>query len=221
MFSLRAAAFAAARSVASAPVRRRSDPLPEGGAIVPSVRENASTDDGELLRRIGVGNGAALAELYERHSESVRRFLSYRLRDPFEAEDLAQEVFLEIWRSAARFEGRSEPRTWIFGIARNKAVDRLRRGGREMTVPAPGAMIADEAPDPETAAAAAQDAARLRACVAKLGDAHRSAIRLAYFGELPYDEIAAIEGVPVGTIKTRMMHARRLLRRDLASHFPR
>lgn len=168
-------------------------------------------DDTELLRRVGAGDRAALRALYERHSDSLHKFLRYRLRDPFEAGDLVQEVFLEIWRTAARFEGRSAPRTWIFGIARNKAVDRMRRGLREVTAPDPGAEIVDESPDPEAIAAAASDAARLRACIAKLSDAHRSVIHLAYHEELPYGEIAAIEDVPVGTVKTRIMHAKRLL----------
>ena len=141
-------------------------------------------DDTDLLRRVGAGDRAALKALYERHSDALHRFVRYRLRDPFEAGDVVQEVFLEIWRSAGRFEGRAAPRTWIFGIARNKAVDRMRGG----------------------------DAAQLRSCLAKLSDSHRSAIHLAYYEELPYGEIAANEGVPVGTVKTRVMHAKRLLR---------
>ena len=70
--------------------------------------------------------------LYERHSDALYRFLRARLGDPFEAADVMQETFLEIWRAAGRFEGRSAARTWIFGIARNKAVDRMRRGAREV-----------------------------------------------------------------------------------------
>ena len=174
-------------------------------------------DDTDLLRRVGAGDRAALKALYERHSDALHRFVRYRLRDPFEAGDVVQEVFLEIWRSAVRFEGRAAPRTWIFGIARNKAVDRMRGGAREVTLAEPGIEVADEAPDPEAVVAAASDAAQLRSCLAKLSDSHRSAIHLAYYEELPYGEIAAIEGVPVGTVKTRVMHAKRLLRHCLAN----
>lgn len=148
--------------------------------------------------------------LYERHSEPLYRFLQSRLRDPFEAADVMQETFLEVWRSAARFEGRSSARTWLFGIGRNKAVDRMRRGSREV-VTEPDDTLPDHAPDPEAVAVAASDAARLRACIGKLGDHHRSAIQLAFYQELPYAEIAVIEGVPVGTVKTRILHAKRLL----------
>jgi RNA polymerase sigma-70 factor (ECF subfamily) len=149
--------------------------------------------------------------LYERHSEALHRFLHHRLRDPIEAGDVVQEVFLEIWRTAARFEGRAAPRTWIFGIARNKAVDSIRRSARQVDLPDCKDDLVDDAPDPEAAVAATSDADRLRACIARLSDAHRSAIHLAYYEDLPYGEIAAIEGVPVGTVKTRIMHAKRLL----------
>ncbi len=129
--------------------------------------------------------------------------------------DVMQEVFLEVWRAAGRFEGRSAARTWLFGIARNKAVDRLRRGRREVAAE-PDAEIADDAPDPEAVVAAASDAARVRDCVARLGDAHRAAIQLAFYRDLAYADIAEIEGVPVGTVKTRILHAKRLLMRCLA-----
>jgi RNA polymerase sigma-70 factor, ECF subfamily len=174
-------------------------------------------DDADLLRRIGAGDRAALKALYERHSDALHKFLSYRLRDPFEAADVVQDVFLEVWRSAARFEGRSAPRTWMFGIARNRAVDRIRRGVREVTAHEPDVEVADEAPDPEAVVVAASDAARLRDCIGRLSDTHRSAIHLAFYEELPYGEIASIEGVPAGTIKTRILHAKRLLMHCLAA----
>lgn len=174
-------------------------------------------DDATLIQRIGAaGDKAAMKTLYERHSEALYRFLRARLGDPFEASDVMQETFLEIWRAASRFEGRSAARTWMFGIARNKAIDRMRRGFREV-VSEPDDRVPDQAPDPEAVAVAASDAARVRECVERLSDAHRSAVHLAFWRELPYPEIAEIEGVPVGTIKTRILHAKRLLMHCLAS----
>lgn len=173
-------------------------------------------DDAALLERIARGDRPAMKLLYERHSDALFHFIRVRLRDQFEAADVMQEVFLEVWRAAGRFEGRSAARTWIFGIARNKAVDRLRRGTRE--VPSePDAELPDDAPDPEAAAAAASDAARVRDCIGRLGQAHRAAIQLAFYGDLAYADIADIEGVPVGTVKTRILHAKRLLMRCLAT----
>lgn len=173
-------------------------------------------DDATLLRRIGAGDRAALKVLYERHSDALFHFIRSRLRDPFEAGDVMQEVFLEIWRASARFEGRSAAKTWIFGIARNKAVDRMRRGAR-MVLAEPDEGAPDDAPNPEAVLEAASDAARVRECIGRLSDTHRSAIHLAFYSELPYGEIADVEGVPVGTIKTRILHAKRLLMHCLAA----
>jgi RNA polymerase sigma-70 factor (ECF subfamily) len=174
-------------------------------------------DDAALLERIAAGgDNSAMKLLYERHSDALYHFIRARLRDPFEAADVMQEVFLEVWRAAGRFQGRSAARTWIFGIARNKTVDRMRRGGREVLAD-PDPDVADDAPNPEAVVEAASDAARLRDCIEKLSAAHRSAIHLAFYGELPYGEIAEIEGVPVGTVKTRILHAKRLLMRCLTA----
>jgi RNA polymerase sigma-70 factor (ECF subfamily) len=172
-------------------------------------------DDARLLKRIGAGDRAAMKLLYERHSEALYHFIRVRLRDPFEAADVMQEVFLEIWRAAGRFEARSTARTWIFGIGRNKTLDRMRRGAR-VVLAEPDVTLPDEAPNPEAVAEAASDAARVRDCIGRLSDTHRSAIHLAFYRELPYSDIAEIEGVPVGTIKTRILHAKRLLMHCLA-----
>ena len=149
-------------------------------------------------------------------SWKVSRALPGCQGDPFEASDVMQDTFLEIWRAASRFEGRSAPRTWMFGIARNKAIDRMRRGSREV-ITEPDDSTPDDAPNPEAVVAAASDAARIRECMGRLSDSHRSAIHLAFWRELPYGEIAEIEGVPVGTVKTRILHAKRLLMHCLAS----
>jgi RNA polymerase sigma-70 factor (ECF subfamily) len=167
-------------------------------------------DDARLLERVGAGDKAAMRQLYERHSAALYHFIRARLRDPFEAGDVMQEVFLEVWRTAGRFERRSSARTWMFGIARNKTIDRLRRSAREVLAEV-DPEAPDDAPDPEAVAVAASDAARVRDCIARLSPTHRSAVHLAFYEELPYGEIAGIEGVPVGTVKTRILHAKRLL----------
>lgn len=172
-------------------------------------------DDADLIRRVGTGDRQAMKTLYERHSDALFHFLRFRLGDNFEAADVMQEAFLEVWRSAARFEGRSSAKTWIFGIGRNKAIDRMRKGSR-MVLGEPDATIPDDSPNPEKVVESASDAARVRACLEKLSDAHRSAMRLAFYEDMPYGEIAEVEGVPVGTIKTRIHHAKQLLRRCLS-----
>ena len=177
-------------------------------------------DDAAILQRIAGGDRVAMKLLYDRHSDRLYHFIKVRLHNPFDAADVMQEVFLQVWRTAGRFEGRSAARTWIFGIARHKAQNRLRRSGREVTAE-PDVELADEAPDPEALVAAASDAVRLRACIEGLSPPHRSAIHLAFYDELPYSEIAAVENVPLGTVKTRILHAKRLLLRCLEAIGPR
>ena len=84
-------------------------------------------EDFELLRRIAAGSEAAMRALYDRHGEALYRFARSCLADAFEASDVMHETMLFVWGAAARFEGRSAVRTWLFSIARNKSIDRLRR----------------------------------------------------------------------------------------------
>ncbi|MEL6794284.1 MAG: RNA polymerase sigma factor [Pseudomonadota bacterium] len=167
-----------------------------------------------MLRSIAAGEKSALRVLYERHRGPLLAFLRSKCGDAELAADVAQDAMIEVWTSAAKFSGRSSPKTWVFAIARNKLVDRLRRDSRLSVVEEPPEMI-DDAPDPTTVIASAQDASRVRACLSKLSENHRSVIELAFFHELKYEEIAEVEGVPVGTIKTRIFHAKKLLMRCL------
>lgn len=169
-------------------------------------------EDRELLTRIAAGDRDAMKALYERHSNAVYQFVKSWLADPHEAADIAHETMLSVWRDAGKFEGRSSAKSWMFSIARNKAVDRNRRAERiSYTDETPDA--ADDDPDPLAAATAAEDAAQLRECIDGLSAAHRRVVHLAFFEELAYGEIAAAEGCPVGTVKTRMMHAKKLIMR--------
>lgn len=170
--------------------------------------------DQDLLKRVATGDQAAMRVLYERHHDAVYAFIRGRCGDEATAADVVHNAMLEVWRGAARFAGAASVKSWIFTIARNKLVDRYRQGGRLHLVDEVP-ETADEAPDPEAVAMAARDAGRVRACLDKLKDAHRAVIRLAFFDDLSYDEIGAIERVPVGTVKTRIFHAKQLLMRCL------
>jgi RNA polymerase sigma-70 factor (ECF subfamily) len=168
-------------------------------------------DDDLLLRRIGEGDRTAMKALYERHSRPLYHFIRTRVGDAFEASDVMQETFLELWRSAGRFDGRSSARTWIYAIARNKTVDRIRKSARVTLRDQPDETVPDDSPSAQDLLEAASDVSRVRACLEKLGEVQRSAIRLAFFEDLSYPEVAEVEGVPVGTIKTRIHHAKKLL----------
>lgn len=170
--------------------------------------------DTDLLERIANGDKAAMRVIYDRHSDALCRFASNWLSDGFEASDIMHETMIEVWRKADRFAGRSSAKSWIFAIARNKAIDRNRKARRMINQDA-DPEIPDDAPNPQAITEAFQDAKRVRACVDELGPAHRSVIQLAFFEDLSYREVADIEGTPVGTIKTRIMHAKKLLMRCL------
>ncbi len=180
------------------------------------MRQESSTSypDQELVRQISEGDKAALRAIYERYSHSLRLFAQTWLQDPLEASDIVQETMLELWRSAHRFEGKSSVKTWLFTIARNKSVDRNRKGARTVLQEIEPDLV-DESPDPQAVTEAFQDAKRVRACVETLNAAQQSAIHLAFYEDLSYPEIAALEQRPVGTIKTRIMHAKALLLRCL------
>lgn len=167
--------------------------------------------DSELVARIGRGDRAAMKLLYERHQAGLFAFVRARLGDAFEAADVMQEAFLEVWRVAAGFRGQASVKTWLYGIARNKAVDRMRRAQRMTLRESPDETLPDESPEPSAVIEAARDAEKLRDCLGKLPPVQLSAVRLTFFEEMTCAEAAAIEGVPVGTVKTRIHHAKKLL----------
>ncbi|MGF1543326.1 MAG: RNA polymerase sigma factor [Parvularculaceae bacterium] len=169
-----------------------------------------------FLAQAGRGDKGAMKAIYEAFADPIARFARSRGADPVEAADVAHETLLEAWRVAARFEGRSSVKSWMFGIARNKTVDRLRKAARER-VAEPDENAPDDAPDAEQVMAALQEGARLRRCIADLSPPHRTAIQLAFYEELSYAEIAEIEDCPVGTVKTRIHHAKKLLMRCLTA----
>jgi len=148
--------------------------------------------------------------LYERHSPALQLFVSARLSDPVEAADVVHDVFMHVWTRAGDFAARSSVRAWLFSIARNKAVDRLRKRSR-LVLSEPDDTIADDQPDADSVIQGAQDADRVRGCIAKLSDSHRSAIILAFYEGLSYREIAEVERVAENTVKTRIHHAKKLL----------
>lgn len=167
----------------------------------------------DLMPRIAGGDKQALAALYRALERPVFRFIRSRLNDPFESADILHDVFIEVWRSAGRFEGRSKVQTWIMGIAYRKVIDAHRKRGR-MDVSDDIPDIADDT-DTEACIAASEEAEQVRHCLEGLKPDHRSAISLAFYDDMTYGEIAQVTGVPEGTVKTRVFHAKKLLMRCL------
>lgn len=173
------------------------------------------TSDQVLLEQVSRQDKVAMRTLYDRYAPNLRRFVENWIADKNDAADVVHETMLDVWRTADRFAGRSSVKSWMFSIARNKAVDRNRRGAR-VVLDEPDLEATDDAPNPEQELQSFQDAARVRDCVDTLSPSHKTAIQLAFFEDLTYQEIAELEACPVGTIKTRIMHAKKLLLRCLS-----
>jgi RNA polymerase sigma-70 factor, ECF subfamily len=170
-----------------------------------------STSDDVLIGRIATGDRLAMQVLFARHHVRVFRFVLRLVRDESVAEDLISEVFLDVWRQAGRFEGRSQVSTWLLAIARFKALSALRRRPDEELDEETAEAIEDPSDDPEVALDKKDKSAAIRKCLEKLSAEHREIIDLVYYHEKSVEEVAKIVGIPENTVKTRMFYARKRL----------
>ncbi len=167
--------------------------------------------DEVLIERIAAGDKLAMRALFARHHLRIYRFALRFVSDPQLAEDLVSEVFLDVWRHAAKFEARSAAATWLLAIARLKALSSLRRRRQTQLDDATAAAIEDPRDDPEVAVCKQQQGDILRDCLARISPDHREIVDLVYYQGMAIGEVAEIVGIPEGTVKTRMLHARRQL----------
>jgi RNA polymerase sigma-70 factor (ECF subfamily) len=170
-----------------------------------------TTSDEVLIGRIAKGERLAMQVLFARHHVRVYRFVLRLVRNEATAEDLISEVFLDIWRQAGKFEGRSAVTTWMLSIARFKALSALRRKPEEELDDETAERIEDQSDDPETALAKKDKGTVLRQCLTALSAEHREIIDLVYYHEKSVEEVAGIVGIPEATVKTRMFYARKKL----------
>ncbi len=169
------------------------------------------TSDEVLIGRIANGDRLAMQVLYARYHVRVFRFVVRMVRDEAVAEDLISEVFLDVWRQAGRFEGRSTVSTWMLAIARFKALSALRRRLDGELDEETASAIEDPTDDPEIALEKKDKSAMIRKCLVGLSAEHREIIDLVYYHEKSVGEVAEIVGIPENTVKTRMFYARKRL----------
>jgi RNA polymerase sigma-70 factor, ECF subfamily len=167
--------------------------------------------DEVLIANIAKGDQRAMAALFARHRVAIYRFVLRMVRNEATAEEVNGDVFLDVWRQAATFQGRSAVSTWIFSIARFKALTALQRWREEELDEEKASVVADEADDPEVALTKKDKTAALRHCLQKLSAEHREIVNLVYYQHKSIQEVAGILGIPEGTVKTRMFHARKKL----------
>jgi RNA polymerase sigma-70 factor (ECF subfamily) len=170
-----------------------------------------AASDEVLIGRIASGDRLAMQVLFARHHVKVYRFVLRLVRDESSAEDLISEVFLDVWRQAGRFEGRSQVSTWLLAIARFKALSALRKRPDEELDDETAAAIEDPSDNPEASLEKKDKGAILRKCMMALSAEHREIIDLVYYHEKSVEEVAEIVGIPENTVKTRMFYARKKL----------
>ena len=176
-----------------------------------------NSDESALLARVAKGDRRAFERLYRAWAPRVFRFVDRMIGDRARAEELTDDVLVEVWKSAGRYEGRSRPSTWVLGIARFKALTDLRARGRPPASPEELETLADPSDPPEQQLARASLAARIRGALSALSPEQREVVELTYFHGLAYEEIAHVARCPLGTVKTRMFHARKRLAPLLAA----
>jgi RNA polymerase sigma-70 factor, ECF subfamily len=181
-------------------------------AAVPAVAATATTSsDAILVERIAAGDKLAMQALFARHRTPVYRWLLRFVSNETLAEDLLSDVFLDVWRQADRFAGRSSVSTWLMSIARFKALSARRRRADAELDEKIEATVADTANDPEVALQEKNRSELLRSALTRLSLEHREIIDLVYYHEMSVDECAQILGIPAATVKTRMFYARKKL----------
>ncbi len=181
--------------------------------------EPAQTSDIELLHAIARSDEGALTALYDRYRLILFGLLVRILNSREEAEDVLQEVFLQVWRRAADFdEERGRPFTWLVTLTRSRAIDRLRvLAARQRLTDSAALEVSAEASDAVADALHAEQREIIAQALASLPAEQRRTLKLAYFEGLTQSEIAARLDSPLGTVKTRMRAGMTTLRELLSN----
>lgn len=171
-----------------------------------------------LLMLIAKQDQSAFVVFYREMSRSIYVFSLNQLKNAADSEDVVVETMHEVWRCAVRFRGESKVSTWVLGIARNKLLMKLRaRRDTSVDVDELSETLASESPDPDELIAAAQQAKEVGRCMQKLSVVHRECLHLTFFEDMSVAEVARLQQVPEGTVKTRLFHARQKIKLCLAN----
>ncbi|MDY0891898.1 sigma-70 family RNA polymerase sigma factor [Frigoribacterium sp. CFBP9030] len=172
---------------------------------MPDAVQPSSPD--ELLHRVAGGDQVAFGELYDQTAPRVLGLIKRLLKDHSQSEEVAQEVFLEIWQTASRFDTtRGSAASWMLTMAHRRAVDRVRasQAGRDRDL---RIGVRDMAPEYDSVTESVEiriEHERVERALARLTELQRQAVQLAYYGGYSHSEVATMLGVPIGTVKTRL-----------------
>jgi RNA polymerase sigma-70 factor (ECF subfamily) len=181
-----------------------------------STAATAEASDEALIRSMADGDKRAFKMLYVRHHVRIFRFVMRLVANESTAEEVLNEVFLEAWRHAQDFKGRSQVATWLLSIARFKTISECRRRSEAQLDETVAAVIEDPSDTATITIEKRQRSDILQKCLAKLTPVHREVINLIYYQEKKIEEVAQFTGAPISTIKTRMHYARGRLAELLA-----
>jgi RNA polymerase sigma-70 factor (ECF subfamily) len=184
-------------------------------ANTPQLHSPCDAAERAWLISIASGEQSALLALYQRYQRPLFVYLLRLLRDASLAEEVLQDVLVAIWQGAAAFSGRSRVSTWVFGIAHHQAMQATRRRALPLVPPEDCEDLGDAAQDAERVTFALALQEDLEAALEMLAPVHREALELVLALGFSYEEAAVITDVPIGTVKSRVNHARRLMQRAL------
>jgi RNA polymerase sigma-70 factor, ECF subfamily len=177
-------------------------------SIKSNIAAQSEASDEALIRSMAGGDKRAFKMLYVRHHVRVFRFVMRLTGNESMAEEVVNEVFLEAWRHAQDFKGRSQVATWLLSIARFKTLSECRRRSEAQLDEVAAAVIEDTSDTPSISMEKLQRSDILQKCLAKLSPIHREVINLIYYQGKKIEEVAQCTGAPISTIKTRMHYAR-------------
>lgn len=177
--------------------------------------------DVDLLQRTAAGDRAAFEQLYRTHFRRLFGYIVRMVHDAALAEEVTSDVMVEVWKSAKRFRGASRVSTWMYGIARNKALSARRRPVAPTVDVEQAVELADSADLQDALLEHADVKEAVAKALAQLSAEHQEVMELTFYQGFSYPEIAEILGCPVNTVKTRMFYARQQLKVRLAEVQPR
>ena len=183
------------------------------------VLDLESVDPDRLLESVRAGDKVAFAELYDVLAPQVLGLTTHILRDRAQAEEVTQEVFVEVWLSAHTFDPhRGSAKSWVLRLAKSRAIDRLRswRSSQARDTDDFNSQLTRWVAAAEDEAQQRLESEELQELIDSIGEPHRSALMLAYFGELTHQEIADATGVALGTAKTRVRDGLQKLRKAVS-----
>ena len=183
------------------------------------VLDLESVDPDRLLESVRAGDKVAFAELYDVLAPQILGLTTHILRDRAQAEEVTQEVFVEVWLSAHTFDPhRGSAKSWVLRLAKSRAIDRLRswRSSQARDTDDFNSQLTTWVAAAEDEAQQRLESEELQELIDSIGEPHRSALMLAYFGELTHQEIADATGVALGTAKTRVRDGLQKLRKAVS-----